>query len=364
MNNKILSILFLLFFIACISKAQELKEPQLIAEEKIETNNSTEIQQKNHQIFDHQGNAIADITFSYSGKNYFNEFEINNTAFKLERFNFAKVNLKANRLYVFGKSSYPADCGGSTCAIRGFKVYDLTGHLIKDEPTFLTYLSGAHFEILDSGSFLTFSKNRNSDILVITKYDQNGYQLWRNQTESFNSLYCQLFSEVTKNNKLLLTEINYASISNNRKIVLLDSEGVILLQTPGWHRSRLLLFNDQDLVFYSPLQGFFHYSFDNKKNYPFYNKNLYFNHLNRVVSHDKFGTLLGELVETASKTEIAYYIFKKQSGRFLPYAKIDLAKYGFTRDERGIIHPRLSVSINENEEIMILSKDIKLRFKL
>lgn len=359
MNNKILSILFLSFLIACISNAQELKEPQLIAEEKIETKRSTEIQEKNHQIFDHQGNAIADITFSYSGKKYFFEFEINNTAFKLEQYNFAKVNLKANRLYVFGKSSFPADCGGLSCNVNGFQIYDLSGNLIKNDSTFSTMVSGSRFKILDSGSFLTFSKKSNNDILLITKYDQNGQQLWSTQAESSNSPYCQLFTEVTKNNKLLLIEY-----TGNSKITLLDSEGVILLQTPGWLRSRFLLFNEQDLVFYWPFLGFFHYSVENKEKYPLYNKNFYFDHLNRVFSHNKLGTLFGEMVETTSKTEIAYLIFKKQSGRFLPYAKIDLAIYGFTRDERGIIHPRLSVSINENEEIVILSKDRKLRFKL
>ena len=129
-------------------------------------------------LLDHNGNLVTHFSFSYSESGPMVEFNIDDVSFKLERFLRATVNTKINRLYTFGKSPLPSDCGSSPCPIRGFRIYDLTGNLIKTDSTVFTLTRIPFYEISESGNLYIAGKSPTSDTLLVQKYNLNGTLHW------------------------------------------------------------------------------------------------------------------------------------------------------------------------------------------
>lgn len=160
--------------------------------------------------------------------------------------------------------------------------------MIKNDSTFFTSFSNSFYAISDIGNLYIAGKSRNSDILLIAKYDLNGKLIWQQSISSAANILFGLF-----------TDVIHHSIINDTTYQIQT-----LLQLP-----------------------------------------------NQLLSSDDSGEYFGSFIYTKSTTEIPFVLYKKVGDEFVLFKKLDLSKYNFIRDSSNVIKPYGSAKINSNGEV-------------
>ena len=126
-------------------------------------------------------------------------------------------------------------------------------------------------------------------------------------------------------------------------------------------RSRMILFNNKDLVYYSVL-SILHYSIKQdsiKIIKPWIPLGF------RYIANDKAGIFFGGVTRNISdKNEIPFMLFKNVNEKYVLFKKLDLSKYNFIIDSSNYLNPALSkIIISSQGEVIFFTPDKKLFFK-
>jgi hypothetical protein len=149
-------------------------------------------------------------------------------------------------------------------------------------------------------------------------------------------------------------------------LVFNGTDGKIIFNQPAYYRSRILSFNDNDLIIYYGM-GIAHYSISNNilsgKKFP---SQLLFPTLPSSDSTGKyFGAIDRDLTEK-EKYKYLFLLFKKESDSFILYKKITLSDYDLFKKEPTAYSPTLiyKTYIDENGIVSLFCQDNKLlKFK-
>ena len=356
MKKRKKMLLFLILLNQILIFGQETYKFKLVKEENIKEDTIGNLNQYRN-LFDHKGNFISKYDFSYSEQRNQIEFVIGKTFFKLERFLFAIVNTKANRLYTFGESPLPSDCGGRQCPIRGFKIYDLKGNLIISNST--TFNSSSKFgcNISDKGNLFITGQAIDSDTLLVKKFNLNGEVVWEQDFKLKNKFEPRLRLKLSSDGTLIVSESPINSFSPITNYYLIDREsGDLIFQKELGHRSRMVLFNKTDLV-YENLIYIFHQSIEKE-----ITKNLKLM-FTRYLTSDETGKYFGGILRTNSESNIPLVIYKKEGVEYIKFKELNLASFDFNFDtNKRLLIPHGNLEIKSDGSVEFVSTDKKFIF--
>lgn len=326
MKKRELLILFILIINQILIFGQEIEELKLIKVEKKEKKISNSSQTPFNTLYDHEGNFISELNFSFSKKGYEVEFLIDEVTFKFDRFLFAIVNKKANRLYTFGKKT-ASDCGGIQCPIRGFKIYDLTGQLIKVDSTILRTTSRSGFSVSDKGDLYVTGKANVSNTLLIKKFNLNGILQWEKKFPLPKEPLLDTRMNIALDETLLVQAIP-TSMSSTKYYYILNKESGKTIWEEKLNRPKIILFNKNDVVVQTGL-SVYHQSFEEDKIETIDGSFLSY------TASDKTGQFFCGVSSFNSESKMSISIFKKIEKEYVKIKEGEFLQHDIIKHSDG-----------------------------
>ncbi len=353
MNKKDTLILFFIITCQFLLFAQEVEELKFIKEEKIKD----KYYKPGFALLDYKGNFVSELNTFYSEKGLMVDFKIDDVDFSFDMFLYANVNKEANRIYTFGRNPLPADCGGNPCSIRGFKIYDLKGNLIKIDSTIFTSTFGGGYTISDNGDFYITKKSLISDSLLLTKYNLNGVLQWEQKLAISSRMHSRISIQIRANEIIAVSASD--GYPHAKVLILKGDSGQKIWEKELSSYSKIVLFNENDIVINNRL-SISHFSLKKDTTFIIHTFPSQF----IFISSDIKGKFFGGFTRSNSKTEIPLIIFKKIKEEYVLFKKVDLSKYNFTKESSNIIRPFInSIFLDDKGGVIISCLDKKLFFK-
>ena len=357
LNIPFLFIFSILFFVSTFSFSQDVEEMQLIGEEKLETKNYP----TDHFLLDKNGAFISAAPFT-TPKQQQQEIEIKGKKIIVDWFLNAIVNFEAERIYAIDPTS---NWNGSNLPYNGIQIYDLEGNKVKNYLEKPTQTFERSFIISKAGNLLVIS-NTSSDSTSLIKLDSNGNLLWKTYFTKKNGYRhsSDLTMKISPNGNIAISDKEF--FFSSRFFVFNGEDGRNIFTQSVSHHSRILAFNDKDLILDTGLE-IIHYSIYNDT---FFAKKFPYQSFDTTLpssdSTGKYFGIVGRDLTTKEDNQYSFLFFEKESDHFILHKKITLRKYDLFKKEPTAYSPTLiyKTYIDENGIVSLFCQDNKLlKFK-
>ncbi len=360
LSTPFLFIFSILFFVSTFSFGQNAMEMQLVGVEKFESrDHPTKVDSFTKKILIDQNkefisNAHPTIPNSRSPL----KVDLNGKEIIIDCFTHAIVNLEVNRIYAL--DLFPFE--GSSRPYNGMRIYDLEGNELKSYLESPAQTFDPWFVVSQTGDLYLIS-TMPSDSLFLMKFDLNGNQLWKTYFAKKDLKHYYFLPQISSNGNIAFVE--KIPISFSRILIFDGNNGKMIFSKNLHHRSKIILFNDNDLICESGFPSL-HYSISkNIFTQKIFTTELFYASLSTTDSSKQyFGVCCKDL--NGRKNEYLFLLFKKDKDDFVLYKKINLSDYIHMVGEFKYYPPPKvnKVLINENGIVSLFYSDNKLlKFK-